>query len=47
LEDQFWVPVLKTLGSKEKSNMKMGQNLDPRLKEIFGCRILEILKTNS
>jgi len=29
------------------SNMKMGQNYDPRLKEIFGCRILQNFNTNS
>jgi len=31
---QFWVPILKDLGNKER-NMKMGQNLDILLKEIF------------
>jgi len=30
LEVQFWVPILTTIGITEKSNMKMGQNLDPR-----------------
>jgi len=28
---QFWGPIL------EKSDLKMGQNLDPRGKEIFKC----------
>jgi len=35
LEVQFWVPILEALGITEKSNMKMGQNCDPRLKENF------------
>jgi len=30
LEVQFWVSILTTIGITEKSNMKMGQNLDPR-----------------
>jgi len=30
LEVQFWVPILTTIGITEKSNMKLGQNLDPR-----------------
>jgi len=31
LEVQFWVNT-ENLGNKEKSNMKVGQNLDPRIK---------------
>jgi len=38
LEVQFWVPILKPIGNTEKSNMKMGQNCDPRLTDIFECR---------
>jgi len=35
LEGQFWVLVLEAIGNTEKSNMKMGQNFDPRFKHIF------------
>jgi len=28
IEMQFWAPILETIGNTEKSNMKMGQNLD-------------------
>jgi len=30
LEVQFLVPILKPIGNTEKSNIKMGQNFDPR-----------------
>jgi len=33
LEVRFWGIVLNPIGNNGKSNMKMGQNLDPRLYE--------------
>jgi len=30
VEVEFWVPILKPTRNTEKSNMKMGQNFDPR-----------------
>jgi len=30
----------ESLGNREKSNMKMGEILDPLWKEIFKCRLL-------
>jgi len=35
LEVQFWVLILKTIGIREKSNMKMGYIFDHRLKDKF------------
>jgi len=46
-EVQFWVPVLKTNGNTEKSNMKMNQNLDSHKQEKFKCRSLENSTTSS
>jgi len=30
VEVQFWVTILKTIENTEKSNMKMGKDVDPR-----------------
>jgi len=39
LEVQFWAHILKTIGNTQKSNMKMGQNLDPQLNELNEFRL--------
>jgi len=39
--------ILETIATTEKSDMKMGKNCDPLLKEIFECRTLENFTPNS
>jgi len=47
LEVQILVPILKPIGNTEKIEHEMGQIFDPRLNEIFECRLLENSTTNS
>jgi len=39
--------IMEIIGNTKKSNMKIGLNFDPLIKELFECRILENSTTNS
>jgi len=47
LEVHFWGLVLDVIGNIEKSDMKMGYNFDPLLKEQFEYRLFNNSITNS